>query len=118
MILFPSRATLPTVTYSAVQIYLDSDEMRQIFVKIRFNLKSHKNYLINDTFNTKYDHPLPLRAFSRFDIESTNVEHNLTTSSSWYQVLILAEISFCAVEQLVFAILRLIIARRFSIRLR
>ena len=46
--------------YSAVQSNSDSDEMRQIFVEIRFNLKSHKNYLTNDPFNTKYDHSFPL----------------------------------------------------------
>ena len=92
--------------------------MRQIFVKIRFNFKSHRNYLTNDTFNTKYDHPLPLSIFTRFGIESTNVEHILTTSSSWNQVLIRAEISFRTVELSVFSILRLIIAHRFSIGLR
>ena len=56
--------------------------------------------------------------FTRFGIESTNVEHILTTSSSWYQVLIIAKISFCAVQQSVYSILRLIIAHRFSIGLR
>ena len=45
---------------SAVQINSDSDETRQIFVKIRFNLKSQRNYLTNNTLNTKYDLPLPL----------------------------------------------------------
>ena len=50
--------------YSAVQINAYSDEMRQIFVKIEFNLKSLRNYLTNDAFNTKYDHHLLLGAFS------------------------------------------------------
>ena len=55
--------------------------------------------------------------FIRFGVKSTNVEHIFTTSS-WYQVLIIVEISFCTVEQLIFSILRLIIAHRFSIGLR
>ena len=49
--------------YSAVQINSDSDEMRQIFVKIRFNLKSYRNYLTNDIFNMNYD---PLCLYKHF----------------------------------------------------
>ena len=56
--------------------------------------------------------------FIHFGIESTNVEHILTTSSSWYQVLTIAEISFCTVEQSVFSILCSIIAHKFLIGLR
>ena len=55
---------------------------------------------------------------TRFGIESSSVEQILAILSSWYQVLIIATISFSIVEQSTLLILLLIITNKFSVGLR
>nr|XP_053629074.1 protein white-like [Cherax quadricarinatus] len=114
-----NEAECRTRVDSTCNAFLSSTSGQQVAYAVAENKKSFSDA---NGVSPNHVHVSKGKADTRYcyklDIELTNVKHILTSSSSWYQVLIVTAISFYTFEQFYLVILHLVIVHRFSVGLR